>query len=84
MFNLIEVWTIRLHKIHKDVNLLLRDWLVWWNTQKSINHLHFHLIPDCPIWAEWNLYWEEREFFDDEKYIDITKNIKNKFLNQII
>jgi diadenosine tetraphosphate (Ap4A) HIT family hydrolase len=25
MFNLIEVWTIRLHKIHKDVNLLLRD-----------------------------------------------------------
>ena len=81
MFELLENWTIKLHKNHNDVNLLLRDWLVWWNTKKSVNHLHFHLIPDCPIWAENNLNSEKREWFDNEKYANITQEIREKFLD---
>ena len=80
MFELLEKWDIRLHKTHDDVNLLLRDWLIWWHTKKSVNHLHFHLIPDCPIWAEWSLNSEERMWFDDDEYIELAKKIKNKFL----
>ncbi len=80
MFQLLEDWNLRLHQNHADVNLLLRDGLVGWNTQKSVNHLHFHLIPDCPIWAEGGLNGEGREWFDDDEYINITKNIRDKFL----
>lgn len=80
MFNFIETWTINLHTKHKDVNLLLRDWLVWGTTEKSVNHLHFHLIPDCPIWAE-NLNTEERKFYNNEEYIVLAQKIKNKFLS---
>ena len=79
MFQLLEDWNLKLHKNHDDVNLLLRDGLVWGNTEKSVNHLHFHLIPDCPIWAEWDLNSEKREWFDDEKYISITTEIRKKF-----
>lgn len=80
MFNFIENWTINLHAKHKDVNLLLRDWLVWGVTEKSVNHLHFHLIPDCPIGAE-RLSSEDRKWFEDKEYINITKQIKSNFLN---
>ena len=82
MFELLEKWTIKLHKEHIDINLLLRDGLVWWNTQKSVNHLHFHLIPDCPIGAESGLNGEERERFDDKKYVDVTKDIIDRFLSE--
>lgn len=79
MYELIEKWTIKLHKKHNDVNLLLRDWLVWGLTEKSVNHLHFHLIPDCPVWA-WELSWWNREFFSDDEYAYITESIKKSYL----
>lgn len=79
MFELLESWNIKLHKKHPDVNLLLRDWLVWWNTKKSVNHLHFHLIPDCPIGAENSLNSVNRKWFDDEEYKNIAQEIKNYF-----
>ena len=84
MYELLEKWSKLLHTKHSGVNLLLRDWLVCENYVefgKSINHLHFHLVPDCPIWAE-NLSNEDRRFFDDEEYINITKNIKKTFLGK--
>jgi diadenosine tetraphosphate (Ap4A) HIT family hydrolase len=80
MRELLEKWTKNLHKKHKDVNLLLRDGLTVWNIWKSINHLHFHLIPDCSIWAENTLRVSERERLDDDNYIKITKKIKKDFL----
>ena len=80
MFELLESWTIKLHKRHPDVNLLLRDGLVWWNTKKSVNHLHFHLIPDCPIGAENDLNSENRKWFDDDEYVEIAEKIKKSFL----
>jgi diadenosine tetraphosphate (Ap4A) HIT family hydrolase len=81
MFELLELWDINLHKIHKDVSLLLRDGLVWWNTEKSVNHLHFHLIPDCPIWAE-SLSDSSRKFYEDDEYIVLAQKIKEKFIKQ--
>lgn len=82
MYELLEKWSKLLHTKHTGVNLLLRDWLVGENygeIWKSINHLHFHLVPDCPIWAE-NLSNDDRHFFDDEEYLDLAKNIKQTFL----
>lgn len=78
MYDLIEKWTLLLHKKHKDVNLLLRDWLVWWVSEKSINHLHFHLIPDCPIWNEKSK--ENRIFLSEKEYKKETDKLRAKFL----
>ena len=83
MYDLLDKWSKRLHTMHHGVNLLLRDWLVWddWDTeiQKSVNHLHFHLIPDCPIWAD-TLSTEDREYYSDEEYFNLAKEIRIKFL----
>ena len=83
MFDLLEQWDVKLHEHHDDVNLLLRDGLVWWVTEKSVNHLHFHLIPDCPIWAE-SLSDINRKFYEDGEYIELATKIKNKFLKDLI
>jgi diadenosine tetraphosphate (Ap4A) HIT family hydrolase len=50
LFELIEAWTIRLHDQHKNVDLFLKDCVVG-ETGKTIEHLHFHLIPDCQLVA---------------------------------
>jgi len=80
MWKLLEKWATKLHTKHKDVNLLLRDWLVEWNIGKSINHLHFHLIPDCSIWLEGVEDPQNRKFFNDEEYIGNTERIRKEFL----
>lgn len=83
MYSLLEKWSKKLHTKHSGVNLLLRDWLVWyWSGDrfwKSINHLHFHLIPNCAIGAE-NLSNWDRIFFSDDEYIKLANSIKNTFL----
>lgn len=75
LHELVDTWTNKLHTKHEAVNLLLRDGLAEKKSQKSINHLHFHLIPDCPIGAE-ERSWSSREFLDDQTYITITQTIK--------
>lgn len=78
MYNIIERRTTLLHRKHKDVNLLLRDWLAWWLSEKSIDHLHFHLIPDCPVYTDKNS--ENREFLSDKEYQKQTNRIRTIFL----
>lgn len=47
MYRLVDIRTRKLHTKHKDVSLLLRDGLVKDPLiNKSVNHLHFHLLPD--------------------------------------
>ncbi|MDD3262660.1 MAG: HIT family protein [Candidatus Absconditabacteria bacterium] len=75
LHELVDTWTNKLHTKHEAVNLLLRDGLAEKKSQKSINHLHFHLIPDCPIGAE-ERSGSSREFLDDQTYITITQTIK--------
>ena len=79
LHELVDTWAIKLHKNHQAVNLLLRDGLVSEISGKSINHLHFHLIPDCPIGAD-DKSLSDREFFDNETYIMVTKKIKEQYL----
>lgn len=81
MYDLVDKRSKRLHTMHNWVNLLLRDGLIGnWATevQKSVNHLHFHLIPDCPIWGE--AAGSDRKWFDDEEYLELAKEIRIKFL----
>ena len=53
MHKLVDTRARKLHTKYKDVSLLLRDGLVKDITiNKSINHLHFHLIPNVGVHIE--------------------------------
>ena len=65
LMNLINKWTKKLEKIHKETSVLLR---------KSIDHLHFHLIPDCPVFSKNS--WGERIFYSERALIEKTKELK--------
>ena len=71
----------KLEKIHDEVNLLLRDWDADWVIWKSIDHLHFHLVPDVPLyyWAAW---WRERKVFSDFQLGKMTKEFKQNYRNK--
>jgi diadenosine tetraphosphate (Ap4A) HIT family hydrolase len=77
---LVDFWTAKLHVRHETVNLLLRDWLVHGVSWKSVNHLHFHLIPDCPIGSKEWTDWPDREFMDDAEYQKFTDAIRELYL----
>lgn len=79
LHELVDIWTNKLHTHHEAVNLLLRDGLAEKKCQKSINHLHFHLIPDCPIWETTGKNEPNREFLDEQTYINITQIIKQTY-----
>ncbi len=79
LHTLVEQRTNKLHTQHEAVNLLLRDSLANKKSEKSINHLHFHLIPDCPIWEKTGKSEPNRKFFSAKEYKKITKNIKEKY-----
>jgi len=84
LHQLVDKRTKKLHKIHKEVNRLLRDCvinnLVSPKGDKSVSHLHFHLIPDCPIGWEWPSNGPDRKFFEDKEYTKIAKDIKKLFI----
>ena len=74
---LIEKWTKKMGKNHGEVNLLLRDGIANWKIWKSIDHLHFHLIPDIPIYST-NSWWN-REIYTDHQLEKETSAFKAKF-----
>ena len=73
---LIEKWTKRLEKIHSEVNLLLRDWVANWIIWKSIDHMHWHLIPDRPVYS--STWWWNRKVYSDFQTIKKTAELKAK------
>ena len=75
---LIEKWIKKLEKIHDEVNLLLRDWVADWIIWKSIDHLHFHLVPDVPLYYSW-AWWRERAVFSDFQYIKKTVEFRENY-----
>lgn len=74
---LMEKWTKKLEKIHKEVNLLLRDWVAHGVLWKSIDHLHFHLIPWCEVYSAHS--WWDRKIFSDLQLENFTSELKNKY-----
>ena len=71
---MIEKWTKNLEKIHKEVNILLRDWVANGVIWKSIDHLHFHLAPDCLIYS-WS-WWGSRKIYSDYALAKEVKDLK--------
>ena len=65
LVTLIEKWMWKLEVFHSEVNLLLRDGVAKWVLWKSVDHLHFHLVPDIPIYA--STWWRNRDVLTDFK-----------------
>ncbi len=74
---LIEKWMRKMETIHSEVNLLLRDGVANWKVGKSIDHLHFHIVPDIPIYST-NSWWN-REIYTDYQLEKETSAFKAKF-----
>jgi len=74
---LIEKWMRKVESIHSEVNLLLRDWIAKWKLWKSIDHLHFHIVPDIPIYSATS--WWNREIYTDYQLVKETVAFKAKF-----
>lgn len=75
---LIEKWMKKMEKIHSEVNLLLRDGFVHWKLGKSVDHLHFHLVPDIPIYSA--TWWLNRKVYSDSQLMKETKLFKSKVI----
>lgn len=78
LFALVDKRNNKLHENHKSVWRLLRDSLSWTSYWKTIDHLHFHLIPDTPIGA-FKSNTQDREYFDEEKYLESIEKVKKKY-----
>ena len=73
----IEKWMREMETIYSEVNLLLRDGVANWKVGKSIDHLHFHIVPDIPIYST-NSWWN-REIYTDYQLEKETTAFKAKF-----
>ena len=79
-----ELWELAekrdriLQQDHEGSSILLRDAFVDGKVGKSINHLHLHIIPDCPIGTG---NGEHRSFFSDGKYLKTVKELKKRYLD---
>jgi len=67
----------KLHKKHRNVTVLYREGNKK-EVGKSVNHIHYHLIPDMQIGARGNL-WKRRKIYSEEDYVKRIKEIKGKF-----
>ncbi|HMS91081.1 MAG TPA: HIT domain-containing protein [Candidatus Absconditabacterales bacterium] len=83
MHEMVDIRTKKLHTKHKDISLLLRDGLVSdLNISKSVNHLHFHLLPDIGVHLEGIKHQkpEDRVWIEDNEYTKLAQKIRKKFL----
>ncbi len=81
MFQLVEKRDKKLRKYHKNISLLLRDGLSKEKIWKSVNHLHFHLIPDHIVYVMDDRDSENRDFYDEKDYKKLAEKMRKKFLN---
>jgi diadenosine tetraphosphate (Ap4A) HIT family hydrolase len=81
MHKLVDIRAKKLHSKYKDVSLLLRDGLVKDPLiNKSINHLHFHLIPNAGVHIESQTKSENRTWLEDKEYTKTAQAYKKTFL----
>jgi diadenosine tetraphosphate (Ap4A) HIT family hydrolase len=83
MHRLVDIRAKKLHKKYKDVNLLLRDGLTKDSIiNKSVNHLHFHLLPNVGIHIQSKKNADKCTRIEDKEYIRVTQAYKKTFLNK--
>lgn len=81
MYTLVDKRAKKLHTTHKNVNLLLRDGLVQNKIcNKSVDHLHFHLLPSIGIHIESIEKADNRKRIEYEAYTKLSKSIQKRFL----
>ncbi|MEI7558786.1 MAG: HIT family protein [bacterium] len=82
LYALVDRRVIKLHTKHSDISLLLRDGLVKDPLiNKSVNHLHFHLMPDTGVHIKSKTRSEDRVRLEDKEYAELTKKYKTTFLS---
>ena len=67
----------KLHKKHKNVTVLYKEGNKK-EVGKSIEHLHYHLIPDMQIGGH-DINWKTRKMMSDKDYGKMVKGFKSKF-----
>jgi diadenosine tetraphosphate (Ap4A) HIT family hydrolase len=69
----------KLHKKYKNVTILYREGNKK-EVGKSINHVHYHLIPNLKIGAIDQNKANKRKFLSEKKYIEKTNEFKKKLI----
>ncbi len=67
----------KLHTRHEAINLLLRDSTIEGKIGKSVDHLHFHLLPTLSVDTKHSQ--PDRKFFSDLEYLAELERIKSLF-----
>lgn len=83
MYSLVDKRAKKLHSKYKDISLLLRDGLVKDKIiNKSINHLHFHILPNVGVHIQTLKHQNEdtRIFLDEKTYSKTAQTYKKTFL----
>ncbi len=83
MHKLIDIRAKKLHKKYKGVNILLRDGLTKDQIiNKSVNHLHVHLLANVGIHIKTKEKQSpnNREWLLDKEYDKLTQTMKKTFL----
>jgi ATP adenylyltransferase len=66
----------KLHRKYRDVTLLYKEGSKK-GVGKSIDHLHYHLIPELQIGSS-KVNWKTRKLKSDEEYKGIVKKFRDK------
>lgn len=79
LFDLLAKWDKKLHTQHKNISLLLRDGMSKKIIGKSINHLHFNLIPDHEVHVMSLKAAKDRNFYNDKNFTKIADDMRTRF-----
>jgi len=64
----------KLHKKHKNVSVLYREGNKK-QVGKSIDHMHYHIIPNMQIGSR-DINWRKRKVYSDKEYVKRIKELK--------
>jgi len=74
-------WGMRkLHKKYRNVSVLYREGNLD-EVGKSVEHLHYHLIPELQIGAM-NGCWKKRGFFSERVYLGKIVKFRERFVGK--